>query len=801
MASNDDPPTPEAPPLTTESSGSAPRPQTATTTATTATTATTTTTKATPNDDVRDAAADATPKSLYERLTTDKRVPSFVRRGVLRGTTALQEIADTAGRGHKWLHTTWPAGAKTPVEFVQLVSLRINELILRRYMRAIPEQNRLFILTAIIGGVCGAAAVAFHLAIGGLEHLLIDRALSAHGWWQVPAIVILPVVGALICGLLLHYVVPNARGSGIPQVKVAYAIKGGRVRLRDAIGKFFISALQIGSGSSLGREGPTVYICAGIATSLGRLFALSPQNTRRLVPVGSAAGIAAAFNAPIAAVTFTTEELVGGLDETVLSGVVVAAAVAAVIERTVLGEHAVFAFGGGYGLTHTSSLLVYALLGVAAAGVSHLFVRALLQVRKEFKASRIPPWARPAVGAFVTGAFAAVTITFLRTGGVTGGGYATLSQALAGNVPALTMFALCAIKTIATVFSYSSGGAGGIFAPALFVGGMLGGAFSLVDSVGLGHVDTQAGAFALVGMGAVFAGVIRAPITSFLIIFEMTDGYGLILPLMIANSTSYVLARRWQKKPIYEALLEQDGINLPHHTSAASALSALQVQNHMMPREKLRTLMATTTVRTALEGMAGVQISTFPIMDAGKHDLGGPPSMIPALTPGPAANSLRFVGLLSEAKLRRLLAEGHGDTAVGGHVRPREYLSPDQPMLDAVVRMNKLGVRQMAVVDTEENPPRLVGMFAMSDVMRAHASAAGESLAPMQVPSAVDPGFNTGEVSLTSIPPLPAVSLAPPLTSSTAGAGTAATTASTTAPPDTPVDGSSVLAPPRNNDD
>src|SRR5882672_8679735 len=158
----------------------------------------------------------------------------------------------------------------------------------------------------------------------------------------------------------------NARGSGIPQVKVAFATGGGRLRLRDSIGKFLIGALQIGSGSSLGREGPTVQICAGIASRLGRWAGVSPTSLRRLLPVGAAAGIAAAFNAPIAAVTFTIEEVVGNLDQTVLSGVIVAAAFAAVIERSVLGTHPVFSIPQTYGLHHASSLLVYALIGVAA---------------------------------------------------------------------------------------------------------------------------------------------------------------------------------------------------------------------------------------------------------------------------------------------------------------------------------------------------------------------------------------------------------------------------------------------------
>src|SRR5262249_45216370 len=154
-------------------------------------------------------------------------------------------------------------------------------------------------------------------------------------------IVLTPALGGLVCGALLHFFVPAARGSGIPQVRAAFAERGPPIRLRDAIGKFFVGVLQIGSGSSLGREGPTVQICAGIATWLGRVIGISAATLRRLLPVGAAAGVAAAFNAPISAVTFTVEEVVGNLDKSVLSGAIVAAALAAVIERSVLGEHPV----------------------------------------------------------------------------------------------------------------------------------------------------------------------------------------------------------------------------------------------------------------------------------------------------------------------------------------------------------------------------------------------------------------------------------------------------------------------------
>ncbi len=443
-------------------------------------------------------------------------------------------------------------------------ALRLRGLyLLRAELRFAPtEAQRLFFLTILIGVVCGLAAVAFHVSITLASAALIDASMSASGRAWIGWTLVTPTLGALACGVLLHYLFPNARGSGIPQVKVAFALRGGRLRLRDSVAKFFVGALQLGSGSSLGREGPTVQICAGVASSLGRLVGVSPKTMRRLIPVGAAAGIAAAFNAPIAAVTFTIEEVVGNLDQAVLSGVIVAAALAAVIERSVLGEHPIFSIPQPYGLLHASSLAIYALLGVASAVASVAFTDSLLGLRLWFRKSKLPPWARPAAGGLVTGILAVVALGQLGTRGVTGGGYDTLSAALTGNIGVKVMLALCAMKLVATVFSYGSGGAGGIFAPALFIGGMLGGAVGILDAKLLHHEGEPIGAFALVGMGAVFAGIIRAPMTSVLIIIEMTSGYSLILPLMIANMTAYVLARQWRPTPIYEALLEQDGIRL-----------------------------------------------------------------------------------------------------------------------------------------------------------------------------------------------------------------------------------------------
>ena len=453
------------------------------------------------------------------------------------------------------------------------------------WTRVVPtERQRLLALTILSGALCGLAAVSFHLGIGKAESILINRALSApHPYW-IYWTILTPALGGLICGVALHYWVPGAVGSGIPQVKYAYALHAGHVPLRDAIGKFVLGVVQVGSGASLGREGPTVQICAGISSLLARAASLSKQSQRRLAAVGVAAGIAAAFNAPVAAVTFTLEEVIGDLDQTMLSGVIVAAAVAAVVERTILGQHPVFDLPRVYTMGPALSLMSYAVLGLLAALVSVAFTDSLLSLRAGFKRfTLVPRWGHPALGGFLTGILAVIAVLWLKQRGVTGGGYNTLNLALTASLPIKILLGLCLLKFAATICSYSSGGVGGIFAPALFIGGMLGGAVGFADVALFLHPPETIGAFALVGMGAVFAGIIRAPMTSVLIIFEMTGSYGLILPLMIANMTAYALARHWRHTAIYEALLLQDGAALPHGKPITSEESAAELPGEVPP--------------------------------------------------------------------------------------------------------------------------------------------------------------------------------------------------------------------------
>ena len=457
-------------------------------------------------------------------------------------------------------------GESDPQDVSHLQPKSLQQRLLALLVRLIPtERQRLLALTIVSGGLCGLAAVSFHMAISKAEVVLIERAMAAPHWsWMVWGI-LTPALGGLLIGVALNYWVPGAVGSGVPQVKVAYALHNGHVPMRDAIGKFVLGVVQLGSGSSAGREGPTVQICAGISSLVARVASLSRQSQRRMAAVGVAAGIAAAFNAPIAAVTFTLEEVIGDLDQTMLSGVIVAAAIAAAVERGVLGQHPVFEIQKAQSMGPASSLIWYAVLGVSAAVVSVGFTDSLIRLRDGFKRlTVVPKWMHPMIGGALTGSLAVLGLLWLKHDGINGAGYRTLSLALAGSLPVKILLGLCLLKFAATLCSYGSGGVGGIFAPALFIGGMLGGAVGYLDVIVFHHPADSIGAFALVGMGAVFAGIIRAPMTSVLIIFEMTGGYGLVLPLMIANMSAYALARHWRHVPIYEALLEQDGVVLPH---------------------------------------------------------------------------------------------------------------------------------------------------------------------------------------------------------------------------------------------
>ena len=366
-----------------------------------------------------------------------------------------------------------------------------------------------------------------------------------------------PTLVSLVTGFLLAKFFPEVRGSGVPQTEAAFHLQQGVIPARVPFGKFLTGVLCIGSGHSMGREGPCVQIGGGLASLLGKWLRLSPARVKDLVPVGAAAALSAAFNTPVAAVLFALEEIIGDLNAALIGSTVVASVTAVIVERSILGNEPLFHVPE-YHLVHPAELLAYAALGLAGGIISVLFCKGLLRTRAFFLRMRASTTVfQPAMGGLIIG----VVLIFVPQ--VMGVGYEYVDQALNGGLPLKLMLLLCFVKLAATIISYASGNAGGIFAPSLFLGAMAGGAVGVVIHRFAIFPTGDPGAYALVGMGALFAGIIRAPITSVFMIFELTQDYQILVPLMIANMLSFLISRRYQPRPVYHALLEQDHVHLP----------------------------------------------------------------------------------------------------------------------------------------------------------------------------------------------------------------------------------------------
>jgi CIC family chloride channel protein len=462
------------------------------------------------------------------------------------------------------------------------------------------EEQVFLVLTLLIGAVVGMVVVAFILVTERFGARLYPAGGAA--WRRI----LVPIAGSLGMGYLLYRFFPDARGSGVPQTKAALYARGGRISLRTVIGKFFCTSTTLASGIPLGREGPAVQVGAGIASVLGRKLGLRPENVKALVPVGAAAAIAAAFNTPLAAVLFALEEVVGDLHAPVLGSVVLASATSWAMLRLLLGNNPLFQVPQ-YQLVHPGEFGIYALLGVAGGFISVAFTKLLLWMRAHFL--RFPKktvWYQPVAGGLTVGVMGWFVPQLL------GVGYAQVGAALNGGMALRLMILLLVLKLVAVATSYASGNAGGIFGPSLFLGAMLGG---IVGNVAHGLLPNYAGtpgAYALVGMGTAFAGIVRAPMTSVVMIFEITRDYAVIVPLMISNLVSFFISARFQKQPIYEVLAHQDGIHLP---TAETRQHLEQRQVGQAMREATEVLQAEMTVQEALEKVKSSKLHAWPVCD------------------------------------------------------------------------------------------------------------------------------------------------------------------------------------------
>ncbi|MEO8580477.1 MAG: chloride channel protein [Gemmatimonadales bacterium] len=573
------------------------------------------------------------------------------------------------------------------------------------------ETHLALVLSLLIGALVGLVVVAFILLTGRLAAHMYPP--GSAGWRRI----LVPTLGAVVTGWLLYRYFPLARGSGIPQTRAAVFIYDGRISLKSVVGKFVCCSTSLASGIALGREGPSVYIGSGLASVVARRLRLSKEQVKWIVPVGGAAALSAAFNTPIAAVLFTLEEIMGDLHAPVLGSVVLAAATSWMVLHLVLGDNPLFHVGA-YNLVSPGELGVYAVLGVVGGLASVGFVRLLLWLRLWF--ARLPAssrWIQPVAGGLTVGLFG------LFVPQVLGVGYDQVERVLNGDVLLKAVALLAVLKIIATAVAYASGNAGGIFGPSLFIGAMVGAAVGSVAHMIFPASTAGPGAYALVGMGVAFAGIVRTPLTSVIMIFELTRDYTIIVPLMISNLIAFFISQKLQHEPIYEALARQDGLHLP--TRALQSPSGMWVTTAM--RRAPIAFTPETKVSEALILIDGSDLESWPVADA--EGLIGMVRLSEIIGAATASNQSETIATVMERA-----GESGGIKAV-----EFPHVHSDQPLGVALARMGPSGHSVLPVV-SRANARLLVGVLTLADVLRAYGVDAAGKTPPAGIrPSMTDP--------------------------------------------------------------
>ena len=455
------------------------------------------------------------------------------------------------------------------------------------------ETQRFLLLSVLIGVFAGMIVVCFHISIEFLAWNTV-HAIGAHNWRLA---VLWPAFGGGVAFFLAYYFFPTARGSGVNYTKAALYVSDGYVPFSGVTAKLLCSTISIGTGNPMGPEDPALQMGAGVASLLGRLFHLTRDHMRLIAPVGAAAGIGAAFNTPITAVLFVMEEVVAAWNAGVLGSIVLAAVSAVVVSRWFLGDDPLYSVPE-FTLTDYSELLIYALVGVVSGLASAWFTSFAAQSRaRAKKASKRWVMALPVLAGLVVGAVG------VKIPEVLGAGYGAIDSALHDRFPWHFLLLLAALKIVTTALCFSAGTPGGMFAPTLFIGAMIGGGLGGLAHEYLPMATSSAGAYVLVGIGTFFAGLFRAPMTSIFMVFEVSASYVIILPVMIANTISFLISRQLQHDSLFHIVGRQDGLDLPSVEEQREALP-LSVEDAMRPGSH-RVVPSTMRVDDALSTIEG----------------------------------------------------------------------------------------------------------------------------------------------------------------------------------------------------
>jgi len=547
------------------------------------------------------------------------------------------------------------------------------------------NEDRFFLILAVFIGIfAGLAVVCFRITMDWTRLYLLGSALTPSPWRAFLA----PSLAGLVISVLVFTVFRGSTGSGLNQTKAALYISNGYIPLRTVIGKFILSTLAIGSGHSLGPEDPSLQIGAGLASAIGTRLNLSRKKMRILAPVGAAAGLAAAFNAPISAVLFVIEEVIGHWSAGILATVVLSAVSSVVTMRLFLGSEPLFRIPP-IAVIRWQEMVAYSVLGVLGGIASTVFAWAIGWLRPKVKASpKLLQFFYPAIAGLLLG-----LIAFAGFPQVMGAGYAFMDQAMHDQYTWEVLGILAGLKILATTLSFSSGTPGGMFAPTLFVGAMLGGAVGTVERLFFPQLTGSVGTYALVGMGVLFAGFLRAPITSIFMALEVSGDYTIVLPVLVANMFAYLISRKLQPVPALEQITRQDGLYLPALEEEREQ-EVLTVEDAMRPRPAI----ILESQNTAAEAWTFVQATSE------DYFLVRRPS--------------KSVAVLSRADLQKLVDSR--DT------RPLEetqtlsvvpYLHPDE---DLQVALRQATNYPLVPVLSRANVSRILGIISLADIMETY---------------------------------------------------------------------------------
>lgn len=555
-----------------------------------------------------------------------------------------------------------------------------------------PPERAVLLVTALIAGLgAGLGAVVFRWLIESFTQLFFEGGRTALAYLGNYYVVVVPALGGLVVGPMIYFFAPEAKGHGVPEVMEAVALRGGRIRAVVGLIKALASSVCIGSGGSVGREGPIVQIGSALGSALGQWFHFSDDRIRSLVACGAAGGIAATFNAPIAGVLFSLEVILQEFSVGHFSTVVISSVTASVIARVLLGDVPAFPVPS-YSLASVWELGFYLVLGVLGAVVATAFIWVLYRTEDVFDAWRFPEYLKPAAGGLGIG------LIGLYLPQVFGVGYGAIEETLLNPSDLGLLLILAVAKLGATSLTIGSGGSGGVFAPSLFLGSMLGGAFGLVIHRTFPQITATGGAYALVGMAAVFGAATRAPITAILILFEMTDDYLIILPLMLSTVISTVLSERLTRESIYTLKLARRGIRLAMGRDI-DVMQGVFVHEAMTSRSELDVISVNMGLDELAREFGRTQHHGFPVLD----EMG---SLCGVVTHRDLEEAMRR-GDVGEVSVR--------DIATTSPVT----VYPDQPLW---VALKKLGVRdvgRLPVVDRSD-PAKLLGMVHRHDIIRAY---------------------------------------------------------------------------------